>query len=544
MIARAILAALLAVAAVAHAQKQTVCTITVNSPDEREVFRRNLPEDRYDFVELVERGRPDWLAASCRGGVRCDVLLVSGHFAGTEFYSSRPDARETLPVDVLERASCSDSCPGLFSQLKEVYLFGCDTLNPTPVRNATPEVAMSLVREGASPEAARREAQALAERHGESALEHMRRLFPGVPVIYGFSSKAPYGRFAAPMLERLFQAGSFEPGSGRVNERLYRLFAPASMAVTQGLRDTDPNADYRAEACRYHDERLTPAAKLAAIRASMTRSMAETRLALDRIEKFLAGVPSQARREPAFAAELASLSADAALRARFLALAHDTPDPAVRVRLIALGDELGWLSADERRIEQIRMVGDLLASGAAGFGEVELICALNQDRSLDAERARLAGVSSTSGRAADAALACLGDSVRRTRTLQALASRDEREVQIVQAYLRHRPITDPSELRTVALEVARASGAAAQARALEALARQGIADGDVFEELTRLFARTRSLAVQRAVAEIFIRSGHRAEGLAETLRRHRLRSSEGADVIDAFIAGLSPARND
>jgi hypothetical protein len=543
MIARAILAALLAVAAAAQAQKQTVCTITVNSPDEREVFRRNLPEDRYDFVELVERGEPDWLGASCRKGVRCDVLLVSGHFAGTEFYSSRADARETLPVDALERASCSDSCPGLFSQLKEVYLFGCDTLNPTPVRSATPEVAMSLVREGATPEVARREAQALAERNGESALAHMRRLFPGVPLIYGFSSKAPYGRVAGPMLERLFQAGGFEPGTGQVNERLYRLFAPASMTVTQGLRDTDPNADYRAEACRYHDERLTPAAKLSAIRASMTRSMAETRLALDRIEKFLAGLPPEARLEPAFAAELTSMTGDAALRSRFLALARDTPDPAVRVRLITLAGDLGWLSADERRIEQIRMVGDLLASGAAGFGEVELICALNHDRSLDAERARLPGVALASGRAADAALACLGDSARRARTLQALASRDEREVQIVQAYLRHRPITDPSELRTVALEVARASGAAAQARALEALARQSIADGDVFEELTRLFTRTRSLAVQRAVAEIFIRSGYRGEDLAETLRRHRLRSPEGADVIDALIANLSAARN-
>ena len=122
---RWLLAALLAMtAAGALAQKQTVCTITVNSPDEREVFRRYLPAERFDFVELVEHGNPDWLAASCRKAVRCDVLLVSGHFAGTEFYSSRLQNNETLPVDVLERAACSDSCPGLFEDLKEVYLFG------------------------------------------------------------------------------------------------------------------------------------------------------------------------------------------------------------------------------------------------------------------------------------------------------------------------------------------------------------------------------------------------------------------------------------
>jgi hypothetical protein len=81
----------------AHAQKSTVCTITVNSPDEKEIFRRNLPDDKFEFVELVERGRPDWLASACRQGVSCDVLVISGHFdAGTEFYSDKVDAREFL----------------------------------------------------------------------------------------------------------------------------------------------------------------------------------------------------------------------------------------------------------------------------------------------------------------------------------------------------------------------------------------------------------------------------------------------------------------
>jgi len=503
---RMLFAALLAAATVAAAQPQTVCTVTVNSPDEREVFRHYLPAERFDFVELVEPGRPDWLSRSCRKGIRCDVLLVSGHFAGTEFYSSRFNVQETLPVDEIERTQCSDSCPGLFSQLKEVYLFGCDTLNPTPVRTATPEVVRSLEREGAAPEEAGRAAAALAERHGESALDHMRRLFPGVPVIYGFSSKAPYGRVSGPMLERYFQAGSDDIGTGRASERLRRLFAPASMTVTEGWRETDRDAGFRAEACRYHDDRLTPAMKLAAIRTVMTRSMAETRLALDSIEKFFAAAAAQARGEPAFAAELASLAADAPLRTRYLQLARDTPDPAVRLRLIALGGEIGWLSPQERRAEQIRMVADVLAAGGAGYGEVDLICALNADRSLDAERGRLP-VALRSGRAADAALACLGDARGRERTLAAIASRDEREVQIAQAFLRHRPITESAELRAVALSVARMETSGAQVRALETLARLRIADAEILEELKRLAARTTSAAVKRAIEEVFLRSG-------------------------------------
>ena len=112
-------------------RKQTVCTITVNSADEKEAFRRHLPAAKYQFVELVERGRPDWLASACRAGVACDVLIISGHYdGGNEFFSDRLDVREFLPVAELERVSCSDSCPGLFSRLKEVYLFGCNTLNP------------------------------------------------------------------------------------------------------------------------------------------------------------------------------------------------------------------------------------------------------------------------------------------------------------------------------------------------------------------------------------------------------------------------------
>lgn len=533
-------AALLAVATAAAAQKQTVCTITVNSPDEREVFRRHLPAERFDFVELVERGNPDWLGASCRRGVRCDVLLVSGHFAGTEFYSSRPQNDETLPVDVLEGAACSGSCPGLFEGLKEVYLFGCDTLNPTPVRVATPEMARSFVREGMEAAEANAAAHALAQRHGGSALDHMRRLFSNVPVIYGFSSKAPYGRVAGPMLERHMQAGGgAEVATGQPSERLRKLFAPASLVVTAGQREHDPDADHRSEVCRYYDQRTSAATKLAGIHAMLARSMAEARISLDRIEKFLAGVTAADSREPGFQAASGALAADTGVRERFLRLARDTEDPAVRVRLVKLARHIGWLDAEGERAETVRMVGDVLAARAAGFGEIDLICGLNRDRALDGEARRLAVAAIPPGRATDAALACLGDSPSRARIVRALASRDESEVRLAQAYLRHQPIDDAAELRAVALDVARMEASGAQARALETLARHRIADGEILEHLARVFTRTRSLAVQRAIAEIFLRSDFRvAPGLAAELRRHRLRSPDGADLIDAFLSRL------
>src|SRR5437764_7109898 len=135
----------------ANADKKTVCTITVNSADEKEAFRRSLPADKYQFVELVEHGRPDWLASACQQKVRCDMLVISGHYdGGNEFFSEHAETSEYLPVAEMERASCSASCSTLFSQLKEVYLFGCNTLNPERQNNTPAVIARDLAISGRS----------------------------------------------------------------------------------------------------------------------------------------------------------------------------------------------------------------------------------------------------------------------------------------------------------------------------------------------------------------------------------------------------------
>jgi len=153
-----------AVSAGAHAAPKTVCTITVNSADEKDTFKRHLPPGDYKFVELVERGRPDWLASACQQRVSCDALIISGHFdGGEEFYTDSHDASEYLTVAEMERASCSDSCPGVFANLKEVYLFGCNTLKPEPRFTASPEVVRGLIRSGHSPADAVRIAGLLSE---------------------------------------------------------------------------------------------------------------------------------------------------------------------------------------------------------------------------------------------------------------------------------------------------------------------------------------------------------------------------------------------
>ena len=533
----------LCVVAQAHAAKSTVCTITVNSADEKQTFRRYLPEDKYQFVELVERGRPDWLASACRQHVKCDVLIISGHFNGTEFFSEHLDSNEFLPVAEMERASCSNSCPALFSQLKEVYLFGCNTLNAEAGISASAEIARTLVRAGRSKADAERVSRALNARHSESNKDGMRRIFVNVPVVYGFSSVAPVGAVAAGTLSRYFHsASSAEVGSGRPSARLLSQFSTNGMTATSGMRASDPRAGYRQEVCQFVDDRLTPAQTLAFIHQILGRDMSEVRMFLDRIESFAASLTESERQAPTFVRALDELANDLPARERFLAFARDSDEPALRARMIKLAHKLGWLSVDAEREELLRLAQDLLAGGRISSADVDLVCSLNRDHALDADLRRIRPAPGVDDAVpADAILACLGNVDARTRVLQALTGANSEAVQIAQVYLQHRPIADVGELRSVAARVAQMTDPDAQVRALNTLAGLYVSDRESLDELMRLFPNARSVSVQRAIAGIFIRADYKAidrDELVGVLRQHRLRSIDRDDIIDALLRRL------
>jgi hypothetical protein len=527
-----------------RADRKTVCTITVNSPDEKEAFRRSLPPDRFQFVELVERGRPDWLESACRKGVRCDVLVVSGHYdGGNEFFADNVEASEFLPVDEMERVSCSASCPGLFSQLKEVYLFGCNTLNAGANRSASAEVGRSLVRSGHSPADAMQLSRALSTRHGESSRDRMRQIFKDVPAIYGFSSVAPLGPTAASLLNRQFQsAGTADVGTGRASGRMLGAFTGHSMVVTSGLNDADPLAAHRRDVCQFSDDRLTPAQKLDFIHGILGREAAEARMFLPRIERYSASLNDRERQTPAVADALERIVRDEPARTRYLEFARDADQLAVRARMLELARSLGWLSQEEQRAEVMRMIGDQLARNAVNSADVDVVCALNKDHELDLEIDRLQLPQAQAQKLPQAAvLACLGSPEGHARVLQALTSSSDGDMQFAQVYLRHRPIEDPQELRTLAANVARMNGSDAKVRALETLARLRLSDRESLESLARLYPVAESAGVQTAIAAVLIRGNYQTIAnpeLVQTLREHRLKAGNGQDVIDVLIRRL------
>ncbi len=541
LLACAVFAGSLVASPAAVAQKKTVCTITVNSADEKEAFRAALGPGQYDFVELVERGRPDWLESACRSGVKCDVLVISGHYdGGNEFFSDRTEAREYLPVDELERASCSNSCPGVFSQLKEVYLFGCNSLNSQA--NATPsaEVGRSLVRAGFSRAEADRMTRSLALRHGESSRDRMRLVFDHVPAIYGFSSVAPLGPVAGGLLRRHFQSGgAAEVATGRASSRLLSQFSAHALTVTSGVSESDPLWSHRQDVCQLAGDREGDRAEFDRramfVHGLLERPAAEVRMFLPRLERFAATIPAQMRDSPA----LVAIASDEAARERYMDLARDAESSAVSARMIALAGRLGWLDAEGERAEVLRMFDDRLARNAITPAEVDLACALNRDGDLDGDVARLTAARDAQATLANAALlACLGSNEARERVVHALTSPNEADVRFAQVVLRHRPLDDASELRAVTAEIARMSNGDAQMRALHALSSHRLNDPATLDELVKLYPVADSAGVQTAIAGILLRSEYTtiaSPELVETLRARRLRGGDGENAIDILI---------
>lgn len=223
------------------AAKKTICSVTINSDDEILSFKKNLPSSEFEFIELTtfkDSQSKSWLRSACEAGVECDVLVVSGHFAGTFFGSSG----KTLPLRDLEKSACLEECAGIFKKTKEVYLFGCNTLAGKEKDSRTPEQYLQvLLSDGFSLGQAQ---QVVAFRYspiGGSFANRMRSVFTNTPKIYGFNSKSPLGKHVGPLLNKYFQKRASQFSSmidtqskAQINE-LLGFFKSTSMVHAAGM---------------------------------------------------------------------------------------------------------------------------------------------------------------------------------------------------------------------------------------------------------------------------------------------------------------------
>ena len=523
-------------AALAHGAVKTVCTITVNSSDEAAAFRRALPPNEYRFVELVARGDADWLASACRRGVACDVLVVSGHYDGEGmFFSDQVDRDEHLPLGELERAACSEACPGLFAQLKQVYLFGCQTLAPEPVNGTGTPVHSIDVALGAPP------ARTRSARHGESSRQRMSRIFKDVPVIYGFASTAPLGPAAGDVLSRwLRSGGTAEVGTGRASSRLLALFAAHGMATTRGVTAKDARFAARNEVCGFEDERLGPVERALRVHELLARGPRDVRVYLDHLERFVGRLTEFERRAPPLSAALEAIARDSVVRDRYLAYARGVDEAPLRARLLALAQALGWIDATTLHDEWGTLLVERLERGAQP-DDIDLACRLARDGMLASQVPRIGGAVAA-GVERHAMLACLGDEDARATVLATLATMEQRGVELAEVLLRHRPLRDAAELQHLVRAIGSMSATPAmQERALHALAGQRAIDTRAAGIVVDMFPDA-SLPVQRAIAGVLVRADLTAidtGALVRMLHRHRRPSLEGRDLIDVLIGRLA-----
>jgi hypothetical protein len=154
------------------------------------------------------------------------------------------------------------------------------------------------------------------------------------------------------------------------------------MTVTSGLRDE--KAGYQRDVCRFYDERLDAAQKVAFVHSLLRRDMTEVRPFFERIEKLFDSLGEDVRKSPEYTQAIATVAADRGAREAYLGYERRQRDAALRRRMIALARTLGWLSQDEWRAEQVALVNDVLA-GPMGFVEVDLVCSLNRNHELDGD---------------------------------------------------------------------------------------------------------------------------------------------------------------
>ena len=224
--------------------KKTVCSITVNSSDEREAFRRQLDPKQYAWVELLPQNAPGfeerfiprddlWIQKACREKVRCDIVVISGHFASTFLGSSGFEVK----LEDLTRYSCDSNCSELFSSVRDVYLFGCNTLSEKQKDSRSlDQYRTILVEDGVSPHHAQRIVARRYTEYGQSIRHEVRQVFPQAEQIYGYAGPGPTGPNVKPVLQSYLKvAHSGESSPKVISENFKRTLGRTGMLSVKGV---------------------------------------------------------------------------------------------------------------------------------------------------------------------------------------------------------------------------------------------------------------------------------------------------------------------
>jgi hypothetical protein len=183
-----------------HSRKLNFCSITLNSSNEIEYFKNNLSSNEFEFTELTsetDNFDQDWMKDACQRhkSLSCDVLLISGHFAGEVFFGvNGKSGRRVFTHHLLEKV-CNESCDNILKNPKLVFLFGGHTLSDkTSATRKEKEQLASAVSNEIGAGAHQRLAEARYGIYGKAYLHQMKRVFGKNATLLGFDGKGVKGR--------------------------------------------------------------------------------------------------------------------------------------------------------------------------------------------------------------------------------------------------------------------------------------------------------------------------------------------------------------
>ncbi len=274
--------------------KKNLCSITINSSDEAQLFKSQLSPKQWNFIEIAptdaSSGSKNWFSEACQQNIRCDVLIISGHFGGFFFGSSKLN----LTMDELEKNSCDQKCDGILKQPREVFLFGCNTLASKDQDERTPEQYMQvLLADGFSMEQASQIVSFRYSGYGDSFKQRMTGVFATTPRIYGYSSAGPKGVHVSPFLKKYLQSraadyANFDAYDKKLgtkkNEKLLTALSKFGITQAQGSIPNLQNVEEKPY-CYIRSEKVTSVQKLTYIQGLFKTNSAIKMLS--HIEEFL-----------------------------------------------------------------------------------------------------------------------------------------------------------------------------------------------------------------------------------------------------------------
>ena len=203
------------------AKKLQVCSITLNSDNEIQIFKKHLSSKAFSFIELAPQhhnldhssSEAQWFNKTCQNSnVQCDVLVISGHFADMFFGT---DNKHILSVYELEKIACQQRCPRVFSQLKEVFLFGCNTMaGKEKLYRTSNEYLNILINDhNMPPSMAEIIVASRYSNFNPTYKDRMEHIFEPRTRIYGFKEISPYGNQSESALNKYFLSMESQYGS-------------------------------------------------------------------------------------------------------------------------------------------------------------------------------------------------------------------------------------------------------------------------------------------------------------------------------------------